>query len=174
MLKKYGGHGISAGLCLQPTHHPEATMRRDRADQNFLKYGLDFIYSGMYVRGLCDDKTRILCVVGACTAHRHGGRAQRAGRRLYAGGCARSHTFRPSEPRLRRLCDRHTSGGGIFRQRRRHSMDARIVSTKHRPASNQRKFSSLAVRQQIRQLRLILDAQFFETVRYVIAHRGGR
>ena len=68
MLEKYGWHGISAGLRLQPTHHPEAIMRMDRSDQNFLKYWLDFIYGGMYVRGVLDDKTRILCVVGICTA----------------------------------------------------------------------------------------------------------
>lgn len=68
MLKKYGWHGISAGLRLQPTHHAEAVMRMDRTDQNFLKYWLDFIYGGMYVRGVLDDKTRLLCVVGVCTA----------------------------------------------------------------------------------------------------------
>ncbi len=68
MLEKYGWHGISAGLRLQPTHHPEAIIRMNRTDQNFLKYWLDFIYGGMYVRGVLDDKTRILCVVGICTA----------------------------------------------------------------------------------------------------------
>jgi alkylhydroperoxidase/carboxymuconolactone decarboxylase family protein YurZ len=68
MLKKYGWYGISAGLRLQPTHHPEAILRMNRTDQNFLKYWLDFIYGGMYVRGVLDDKTRILCVVGVCTA----------------------------------------------------------------------------------------------------------
>ena len=68
MLKKYGWDGISAGLRLQPTHHPEAIARMNRTDQNFLKYWLDFIYAGMYVRGILDDKTRILCVVGVCTA----------------------------------------------------------------------------------------------------------
>ena len=68
MLEKYGWHGISAGLRLQPTHHPEAIMRMDRSDQNFLKYWLDFIYGGMYVRGVLEDKIRILCVVGVCTA----------------------------------------------------------------------------------------------------------
>lgn len=68
MLKKYGWDGISAGLRLQPTHHPEAIVRMNRTDQNFLKHWLDFIYAGMYVRGILDDKTRILCVVGVCTA----------------------------------------------------------------------------------------------------------
>jgi len=68
LLRKYGWHGISAGLRLQPTHHAETVDRLDRLDQNFLKLWLDFIYAGMYVRGVLDDKTRILCVVGVCTA----------------------------------------------------------------------------------------------------------
>ncbi len=68
MLKKYGWHGISAGLRLQPTHHAETVTRLDRVDQNFLKFWLDFIYAGIYVRGVLDDKTRLLCVVGVCIA----------------------------------------------------------------------------------------------------------
>jgi alkylhydroperoxidase/carboxymuconolactone decarboxylase family protein YurZ len=66
MMKKYGWQGISAGLRLQPTHHAETVTQFDRIDQNYLKLWLDFIYAGMYVRGVLDDKTRILCVVGAC------------------------------------------------------------------------------------------------------------
>lgn len=68
LMRKYGWHGISAGLRLQPTHHAQTVQRLDRIDQNFLKLWLDFIYAGMYVRGVLDDKTRILCVVGVCTA----------------------------------------------------------------------------------------------------------
>ena len=68
LMRKYGWHGISAGLRLQPTHHAQTVQRLDRIDQNFLKLWLDFIYAGMYVRGILDDKTRILCVVGVCTA----------------------------------------------------------------------------------------------------------
>lgn len=68
LMKKYGWHGISAGLRLQPTHHATTVDRLDRLDQNFLKLWLDFIYAGMYVRGILDDKTRILCVVGVCVA----------------------------------------------------------------------------------------------------------
>ena len=66
LMQKYGWQGISAGLRLQPTHHPQTLARLDRIDQNFLKLWLDFIYAGMYVRGVLDDKTRILCVVGVC------------------------------------------------------------------------------------------------------------
>ncbi|MBI3919137.1 MAG: carboxymuconolactone decarboxylase family protein [Betaproteobacteria bacterium] len=68
LMRKYGWHGISAGLRLQPTHHAQTVQRLDRIDQNFLKLWLDFIYGGMYVRGVLDDKTRILCVVGVCVA----------------------------------------------------------------------------------------------------------
>lgn len=68
IIKKYGWYGISAGLRLQPTHHAEAVMGRDKLDQHFIKHWLDYIYGGMYVRGVLDDKTRLLCVVGVCTA----------------------------------------------------------------------------------------------------------
>jgi alkylhydroperoxidase/carboxymuconolactone decarboxylase family protein YurZ len=36
----------------------------ERVDEHFLKLWLDYIYAGMYVRGILDDKTRILCVIG--------------------------------------------------------------------------------------------------------------
>ena len=68
LMRKYGWEGISAGLRLQPTHHAQTVQRLNRIDQNFLKLWLDFIYAGMYVRGVLDDKTRILCVVGVCVA----------------------------------------------------------------------------------------------------------
>jgi alkylhydroperoxidase/carboxymuconolactone decarboxylase family protein YurZ len=66
LMQKYGWHGISAGLRLQPTHHPAGVERLDRVDPPFLKLWLDFIYGGLYVRGVLDDKTRLLCMVGIC------------------------------------------------------------------------------------------------------------
>jgi alkylhydroperoxidase/carboxymuconolactone decarboxylase family protein YurZ len=66
-MKKYGWGGISAGIRLQPTHHVQTLRRFDRIDPNFLKHWLDFIYDGMYTRGVLDDKTRLLCMVGMCT-----------------------------------------------------------------------------------------------------------
>lgn len=68
LMDKYGWEGISAGLRLQPTHHAQSVEGQDRIDQNFLKMWLDFIYAGMYCRGVLDDKTRVLCMVGVCTA----------------------------------------------------------------------------------------------------------
>ena len=66
LIQKYGWHGISAGLRLQPTHHPHGVERLDRVDPPFLKLWLDFIYGGLYSRGVLDDKTRLLCMVGIC------------------------------------------------------------------------------------------------------------
>ena len=63
LMKKYGWEGLSTGLRLQP-HHAHTVQRTDRVDQHFLKLWLDFIYAGMYTRGILDDKTRILCVIG--------------------------------------------------------------------------------------------------------------
>jgi alkylhydroperoxidase/carboxymuconolactone decarboxylase family protein YurZ len=67
LMDKYGWEGISAGLRLQPTHHVEGVTSLDCIDQNFLSLWLKLIYAGLYVRGILDDKTRILCMVGICT-----------------------------------------------------------------------------------------------------------
>jgi alkylhydroperoxidase/carboxymuconolactone decarboxylase family protein YurZ len=64
LLNKYGWQTLSAGLRLQPTHHVKTVDRLDRVDQHFNKLWLDYIYAGMYSRGILDDRTRILCVVG--------------------------------------------------------------------------------------------------------------
>ena len=64
LLQKYGWQSLSPGLRLQPTHHVKGVERLDRVDQHFNKLWLDFIYAGMYSRGILDDKTRVLCVVG--------------------------------------------------------------------------------------------------------------
>ena len=63
MMQKYGWHGISAGIRLQPTHHVETVIQFDRLDQNYLKLWLDFIYAGMYVRGILDDKGRPMVLI---------------------------------------------------------------------------------------------------------------
>ena len=63
-LQKYGWKSLSAGLRLQPTHHVQSVERLDRVDQQFAKLWLDAVYAGMYSRGILDDKTRVLCVVG--------------------------------------------------------------------------------------------------------------
>ena len=64
LLKKYGVRSLGPGLRLQPTHHVQSADRLDRVDPHFNKLWLEFIYAGMYSRGVLDDRTRILCIVG--------------------------------------------------------------------------------------------------------------
>jgi alkylhydroperoxidase/carboxymuconolactone decarboxylase family protein YurZ len=40
----------------------------NRFDPHFLKIWWDFIYGGMYRRGVLDDKTRTLVMIGNCVA----------------------------------------------------------------------------------------------------------
>lgn len=64
LIEKYGWHGISTGLRLRPRHHINLVATLDALDPDYLQTWLDAIYGGMYVRGVLDDRTRILCVVG--------------------------------------------------------------------------------------------------------------
>lgn len=64
LLDKYTWQSLSPGMRLQPTHHLVTMERLDRVDQNFAKLWLDYIYAGMYQRGVLDDKTRHLIVIG--------------------------------------------------------------------------------------------------------------
>lgn len=64
LIAKYGWERLAPGLKLQPTHHLESVERLDRVDPHFNRLWLDFIYAGMYSRGVLDDRTRILCIVG--------------------------------------------------------------------------------------------------------------
>ena len=68
LVKRYGWQRLSPGLRLQPTHHVQSASRLDRVDPDFNRLWLDFIYAGMYSRGVLDDRTRILCIVGECYA----------------------------------------------------------------------------------------------------------
>ena len=64
LLEKYGWEGISTGLRLRPRHHINLVATLDALDPDYLQNWLGAIYGGMYVRGVLDDRTRILCVVG--------------------------------------------------------------------------------------------------------------
>jgi alkylhydroperoxidase/carboxymuconolactone decarboxylase family protein YurZ len=64
LLRKFGWKGLSTGFRLQPSHHHKSVEQLERVDQHFLKLWLDYIYAGLYTRGILDDRTRILCVIG--------------------------------------------------------------------------------------------------------------
>ena len=68
LMRKYGWQGISTGLRTQPTHHAEGVLFMDSQDEGYTRLWLDLIYAGMYSRGVLDDKTRTLCMVGECLA----------------------------------------------------------------------------------------------------------
>lgn len=68
LLKQYGWQGISNGLRLRPGHHINMIDTLDTLDGDFLQTWLDAVYDGMYGRGVIDDRTRLLCVVGATLA----------------------------------------------------------------------------------------------------------
>jgi alkylhydroperoxidase/carboxymuconolactone decarboxylase family protein YurZ len=65
LLERYGWMGISNGLRLRPGHHINMIDTLDALDPAFLATWLDAVYEGMYGRGVLDDRTRLLCVVGA-------------------------------------------------------------------------------------------------------------
>lgn len=65
LLERYGFHGISNGLRLRPGHHINMIDVLDALDPDFLQIWEDAVYDGMYGRGVLDDRTRLLCVVGA-------------------------------------------------------------------------------------------------------------
>jgi alkylhydroperoxidase/carboxymuconolactone decarboxylase family protein YurZ len=64
LIDRYGWLGISNGLRLRPRHHLNLDATLDALDPDYLQTWLDAIYGGMYARGVLDDRTRIICVVG--------------------------------------------------------------------------------------------------------------
>jgi 4-carboxymuconolactone decarboxylase len=68
LLKKYGWSAISTRFRTQSHQGLETINRLDRWDPDYLKLWFDFIYGGMYPRGIIDDRTRLLVMVGNCLA----------------------------------------------------------------------------------------------------------
>ena len=64
MLERYGWERLSPGLMLQPFHHRHTVERVDRVDPDYTRRWLECIYAGMYMRGILDERTRILCIIG--------------------------------------------------------------------------------------------------------------
>ena len=67
-MAKYGWPSMSSRIRLQ-SHQGYASMQSyDKMDSHYLRLWLDFIYGEMYSRGIVDDRTRLLVMVGICLA----------------------------------------------------------------------------------------------------------
>ncbi|MGZ8265276.1 MAG: carboxymuconolactone decarboxylase family protein [Burkholderiales bacterium] len=68
LLEKYGWPALSSRIRLQSHQGYDSIKCYDRIDPQFLKLWFDFIYGEMYMRGVVDDRTRLLVMVGICLA----------------------------------------------------------------------------------------------------------
>lgn len=68
ILKKYGWKGVSTRIRTQNHQSNETINNYDRIDPHYLQLWFDFIYGEMYPRGIIDDRTRLLMMVGICLA----------------------------------------------------------------------------------------------------------
>lgn len=78
---RHGWLGIGRGLTMRPRHHLNTLSWQDALDSAWAGLWVTFTYHGMYGRGIVDDKTRLLCMVGNCVAvgEGHEGRAHMKG-----------------------------------------------------------------------------------------------
>jgi 4-carboxymuconolactone decarboxylase len=68
MLEKYGWSGVSTRIRTQNHQSNQGIDCWDRCDPDFLQHWFDFIYGELYPRGIIDDRTRLLMMVGVCLA----------------------------------------------------------------------------------------------------------
>jgi alkylhydroperoxidase/carboxymuconolactone decarboxylase family protein YurZ len=68
LIERYGWLAAGRGLTLRPRHHLNILDWLDKIDPEFAGLWVRFCYGGMYSRGIVDDKTRLLCMIGDCLA----------------------------------------------------------------------------------------------------------
>ena len=68
MLEKYGWEAVSTRIRVQNHQSNEGINTYDRVDPHYLQLWFEFIYAQMYPRGIIDDRTRLLMMVGVCLA----------------------------------------------------------------------------------------------------------
>lgn len=68
LLARHGWLGISVGLLVRPREHLNVLAYLDAIDPDFASLWERYTYQGMYGRGVLDDRTRILCIIGNCVA----------------------------------------------------------------------------------------------------------
>ena len=68
LVDKHGWLAVGRGLTMRPHHHINILDWIDQMDSGFAGLWVKFCYGEMYSRGIVDDKTRLLCMVGDCLA----------------------------------------------------------------------------------------------------------
>lgn len=68
LLERHGWLAVGRGLTLRPRHHLNVLAWLDTLDPEFADLWVKFCYGAMYTRGVVDDKTRLLCMIGDCLA----------------------------------------------------------------------------------------------------------
>lgn len=68
LMERHGWRAVGRGLTLRPRHHLNILAWLDAIDSEFAGLWVKFCYGGMYARGIVDDKTRLLCMIGDCLA----------------------------------------------------------------------------------------------------------
>ena len=68
LMERHGWLAVGRGLTMRPRHHLNILAWLDTMDPGFADMWVKFCYQGMYTRGIVDDKTRLLCMVGDCLA----------------------------------------------------------------------------------------------------------
>ena len=68
LLEKYGWSPVSTRIRTQAHQSNETIKNYDRIDPHYLRLWFDFIYGELYPRGVIDDRTRLLMMVGICLA----------------------------------------------------------------------------------------------------------
>lgn len=68
MMTEHDWRGVSTGLRLRPKHHLNMLSYLHSLDAEFADLWINFTYRGIYGRGILDDRTRILCIIGNCFA----------------------------------------------------------------------------------------------------------
>ncbi len=68
LMERHGWLAVGRGLTLRPRHHLNILAWLDTIDSEFADLWVKFCYGGMYSRGIVDDKTRLLCMIGDCLA----------------------------------------------------------------------------------------------------------
>lgn len=76
LMERHGWLAVGRGLTLRPRHHLNVLAWLDAMDPEFAGLWVRFCYQGMYSRGIVDDKTRLLCMVGDCLAVGEGTQAR--------------------------------------------------------------------------------------------------